>query len=245
MRVRFVARQLLAAVMGGVLLGGCADMGGIIATAPSIPTGAGISEYYDKEFSVGSNLGAYPRDTLLVGIQYVDDHCAKYFDSLIELDRMAALKESAILTGSSQAQVLMGLAQKSAMAIARVAAVTEITKVLIEQYREKFTFAPHTSELRSLVMQSMNAERSELTSATTATSTEAIMAVKHYAQNCTIGAIHEHWDRSVAKAVQTGVKPEKRTAGEQSGGGDTESVFRSGNGHRGHSVLDVDRFVVR
>lgn len=229
--------------LAATTLSGCGGLDNLTAEAPAIPTGSAVSEYYDNEFAVGANLAGYPRDTMLVGIQYVDDHCARYFDSLVEIDRRAAFKESVILTGANQAQVLMGIAEKSAMAIAQVAAVTEITKVLLEQYREKFTFAPHTVELRALVRQSMTASRAQIESINPSTNIEAVMIVKKYAQNCTIAAVHEQWNRSLAKAVRQGVASDDA---KDSGNGDTESVFGAARtGGRARSVLTLDTFVVR
>jgi hypothetical protein len=190
---------------------------------------------------VGASLSGYPRDAMLVGVQYVDDHCAKYFDALVEIDRRTALAESTILTGANQAQVLMGLAAKSALSIAKVAAAVEITKVFLEQYREKFTFAPHTVELRSLVFQAMKAQREQIESLTPATSVEAVMITKHYAQNCTIATIHEQWNGSLAKAVRQGVASDDSPPPPPS-----ESVFGGrGRNDRPRSVLSLDRFVVR
>jgi hypothetical protein len=244
MRTRIVARQLAAAVMSGVLLGGCSNgLENLSAAAPTIPTGTSISDYYETEFSVGASLSGYPREAMLVGIQYVDDHCAKYFDAIVEIDRRTALAESTILTGANQAQVLMGLAAKSALSIAKVAAAVEITKVFLEQYREKFTFAPHTVELRSLVFQAMKAQREQIEGLNPTTSVEAVMITKQYAQNCTIATIHEQWNRSLSKAVREGVA----SADSASPPAPSESVFgaRSRGGGRPRSVLSLDRFVVQ
>lgn len=234
MRIHSIARQLCAVAVAALALSGCT---GLNAAAPTIPSGASIGEYYDNDFAVGMNLAARPRDAMLVGIQYVDDNCATYFDSLVEIDRRAAMAQSVALTGATQVQVLMALAEKSAMAVARVAAATEITKVLFEQYREKFTFAPHTVELRSIVFDALKKEKDQLINTTPASEIEAVMAVKHYAQNCTIATIQEQWNRSMAKAVAGGVKP--ATRGGSGGGGQAEGVgfYRS--------PLSTDRFVVR
>jgi hypothetical protein len=145
-------------------------------------------------------------DKMLVGLRYVDDQCSMFFDSLIEIDRRLEFQKSALITGGTQVQTLMALAKASALNIAKVAAAVEITKVLIEQFQDNFTFSPHTVALRSLVMDSLRKQARDFAALADPNDVTVVVSVKMYAETCTLGNIRTLWDDSIAKAVFVGVK---------------------------------------
>ena len=179
---------------------------------PGVPTGLQLANYYENDFDPGYKAGVTPRETLVVGIAYVDQKCSDFFDAVEEMNRKLAVGESVFLTAANQTQTLMTLAKKSAFSIAKVAAAVEVTKVLLEQYQKEFTFAPHSVELRAIINQAMDAQRSELgtilSQSGIRTHYEVVAAIKTYAQNCTLANIHEQWNRAIAKAVREGVAPD-------------------------------------
>ena len=73
------------------------------------------------------------------------------------------------------------------------------------------------------------------------TQVDAVAAIKKYAQNCTLGAIREQWNRAMAKAVLTGVKHEGTPP---SGAVPRASAIARGGAPR-PTVLDVGRYVVK
>jgi hypothetical protein len=238
--LRRITVQIFALATGAASLVGCSSI-----QAPALPTGAQLAAYYSDEFDLPNGVGADGNDlhdALLVGIRYVDDQCTQFFDSLIEIDRRLEFEKSALLTAGTQVQTLMGLAKESALNIARVAAAAEITKVLIEQFQDKFTFRPHTVELRAIIMEAMKNQKEQLYLAIPRTRVEVVVAVKTYAENCTLGNIREQWDRSIAKAVREGVSPVGREPVGHGEGflGDVPETRRSPR-----SVLTVDRYVVQ
>lgn len=208
MRMRFVARRLLAVVIGGALLSGCSSA----ALEPtSVPSGAQLSDYYASDFYPATTISESPRQIMTIGVSYVDQHCADFFGAVEQTNRKLEVAKSGFLTASTQIQTLMNLAKKSTLAIAKVAAAVEITKVLLDEYQEQFGFAPHSVELRALVFLALTQERQDLdtkySGKYTFSKVDAVADVKRYADNCTLGRIREHWNAAIAKAVREGVKP--------------------------------------
>lgn len=214
MRRVSVPRQLIAAVMGSALLAGCSA---VALEQTSIPTGPQLSEYYSNDFYPSLAIGKSPRQLMTVGVAYVDQNCSDFFSAVEQTNRKMEVAKTGLFSVSNQVQVLMNLAKKSTLAIAQVAAVVEVTKVLLDEYQEQFAFAPHSVELRALVFQALAAERQDLENKYVTDSAyseiDAVADIKRYADNCTLGRIREHWNGAVAKAVREGVANETPPTG--------------------------------
>ncbi len=230
--------------MGVLVAGGCSDA---LLSPPLIPNGATLANYYTTDFSAAYAANANPHDILISGITFVDEQCVGFFDSVEQMNRKLKVGQSTFFSAGNQIQTLMTLASQSALAIAKVAAAVEVTKVLLEQYGAEFAFAPHSIELRAIILQAMEKERTDLeglliTRKQPLTHVEAVSAVKRYAQNCTLGNIREQWNRAIAKAVQDGVK---KDASNGNGGG-AEGLDIGGDGSRPpRSILSTSRYVVK
>ncbi len=228
----------------GFLTVSCAGCSDALLSPPGIPTGAAIATYHQEDFSAAAASGMDSRTTLISGIAYVDQQCIAFFDSVEQLNRKLKVGQSTFLTAGNQAQVLMQLANQSSLAIAKVAAAVEVTKVFLEQYQTEFAFAPHSVELRAIILQAMDQERRVLEQAIYGgghglSHQEAIYAVKRYAHNCTLGNITEQWNRAIAKAVAEGVRDASTG---QSG---SEAIDLETTRSQTRSVLSVPRYVVR
>ena len=212
---------------------------------PAVPSGAQLSSYSQSDFGPPYRLGATPRESLIIGVAYVDQNCSAFFDAVEHMNRKTALIQSGVTTAATQTLAVMAAAEKSALAIARVAAAFEITKVLLEQYRQQFTFAEHSSELRSLVSQAMTAQRKEFSSLIARNAieldVEVIAIVKRYAENCTLATIREYWNAALAKAVREGVRPVSTRAGARSLAGERARAIAS----QPANVLGVNQYVVQ
>lgn len=231
--------------VAGLALGGCSSALSLLP--PGIPTGSELEIYAKADFAPPYKIGATPRDTLVIGIAYVDQRCSQFFDAVEQMTRRTEVFGSGLSTGATQALTVMAVAKRSALEVARVAAAVEITKAILNEYKEQFTFAPHSAELRSLVIQSMTGQRKEfgavLERDAQFSDVDAIAAVKKYAENCTLGAIREHWNNAVAKAVREGVQPDLP--------GQPATLPRAGPlvseaiSPRPANILGVNRYVVK
>jgi hypothetical protein len=197
----------LLIAMGPVLLGGCSSYA---LLPPGIPDGTQLESYAKTSFAPPYRIGNTPRDTLIIGVAYVDQRCAEFFDAVEQMNRRAEVVGTGLASATSQAAIIMSVAKRSALEVARVAGALEVTRAILDEYREQFAFAPHSSELRSLVLQAMHGQRLELDAKVHSDTSRiaVIAAIKKYAENCTLGAIREHWNNAVAKAVREGVQPE-------------------------------------
>ena len=208
MTARF-SRLLAISSLAASLLGGCAEF---TSLPPGIPDGPQLASYAKTGFAPPYAIGATPRDTLVIGIAYVDQRCSEFFDAVEQMARRAELARTGLASATAQSAIIMTAAETSTLAVAYVAGALEVTRALLNEYRVQFTFAPHSSELRSLVIQAMTAQRKELGGLVQRdarfSDVDAIAAVKKYAENCTLGAIREHWNNAVAKAVREGVQAE-------------------------------------
>jgi hypothetical protein len=179
-------------------------------------------------------------------VAYVDEHCSQFFDAVEHMSRKTALIQSGVTTAATQTLAVMAAAERSALAIARVAEAFEVTKVLLEQYRRQFTFAEHSSGLRSLISQAMTAQRREFSSLIARNAIESdvevIAIVKKYAENCTLATIREYWNAALAKAVREGVRPASARANAQSLAGSRTGAIAS---PQPANVLGVNQYVVR
>ena len=239
--------RLAAAAITTSLLGACSSLS---LLPPGVPGASQLAAYARSDFGPPFRVGATPRDTLVIGVAYVDQRCSEFFDAVEQMARKAEVFKSGFLTASTQTLALMAVAKRSALSVARVAAATEITKVLLDEYREQFTFAPHASELRALVMQAMTAQRKEfgilVRDDRLFSEVEVIAAVKKYAENCTLGTIREHWNNAVAKAVRDGVTPDTPLVGPNGAFiSNTTVLERAPPKPQPSNVLGVNRYVVR
>jgi hypothetical protein len=193
--------------MAAALLGGCGSS--LALLPPGIPDGPQLESYAKASFTPPYRIGDTPRDTLIIGVAYVDQRCSDFFDAVEQMSRRTELVSTGLASATSQAAIIMRVAERSALEVARVAGALEVTRAILSEYKEQFTFAPHSSQLRSLVIQAMLAQRQELSLLVKAdkvnSDVEAIAAVKKYAENCTLGAIREHWNNAMARAVIEGV----------------------------------------
>jgi hypothetical protein len=229
--------------MAGLLLGGCNSALSLLP--PGVPSGSELEAYAKSDFAPSFLMGAEARDTLVIGMAYVDQRCSQFFDAVEQMNRRAEIAATGLASATAQTAIIMRVAERSALEVARVAGALEVTRAILNEYKEQFTFAPHSSELRSLVIQAMNGQRAELIAAMNTgplSQVEAIAAIKKYAENCTLGAIREHWNNAVAKAVREGVQPE--------GVGALKSTPRGALALRARtlappSVLSVNRYVVK
>ncbi|MBB2720285.1 hypothetical protein [Rhizobium sophoriradicis] len=176
--------------------------------APMVaPSGRDIWNYARENYS--EYWGTTPRDTLIIGVSYVDEKCSAFFDSIERAKQELTVTQSTLVTAGNQTQIILATAKAAALSIAIVAGVAETTKVLLSEYLQEFVFAPHSSELKSIVEQAMQAQKKEfgelVSDGRLTSQVEAIAAVKQYAQNCTLATIKEHWNNSIAKAVREGV----------------------------------------
>jgi hypothetical protein len=236
---RFLA--LLVAI-APVLFAGCSSS--LALLPPGVPSGSELEAYAKNDFAPAYLMGPTPRDTLIIGVAYVDQRCAAFFDAVEQMNRREEVVATGLASATAQTAIIMRVAERSALEVARVAGALEVTRAILNEYKEQFTFAPHSSELRSLVLQAMHGQRVELdaTIGTATSQIEAVAAIKKYAENCTLGAIREHWNNAVAKAVRQGVQAE---------GAPPQAVPRGALGAMGNaaparrSVLSVNRYVVK
>ncbi len=234
---------LAASAVATLLLGGCAEFASL---PPGIPDGVQLESYAKTGFAPPYRIGATPRDTLVIGVAYVDQRCAEFFDAVEQLARRTELARTGLASATTQAAIVMTAAETSTLAVANVAGALEVTRALLNEYRVQFTFAPHSSELRSLVIQAMTAQRRELGAVVERdprfSDVDAIAAVKKYAENCTLGAIREHWNNAVAKAVREGVQPDVPVAAQAAPSG---AFALRGRPPAPANILGVNRYVVR
>lgn len=246
MSLSILSGRIVALALTSAMLGGCSSLA---LLPPGVPSASQLASYAKTDFGPPYRVGATPRDTLVIGVAYVDQRCSEFFDAVEQMARKTEVLKSGFLTASNQALALMAIAKRSALAVARVAAATEITKVMLDEYREQFTFAPHASELRSLVMQAMTAQRKEfgilVRDDRLYSDIEVIAAVKKYAENCTLGTIREHWNNAVAKAVRDGVTPDTPIVAPAGAFISGATVFESAPKPQPSNVLGVNRYVVR
>jgi hypothetical protein len=236
-------RFLLAPTVAGMLLGGCSSYG---LLPPGIPDGPQLEGYAKSSFAPPYRIGDTPRDTLVIGVAYVDQRCSDFFDAVEQMSRRTELISTGLASATSQAAIIMRVAERSALEVARVAGALEITRVLLNEYKEQFTFAPHSSQLRSLVIQAMTAQRMRygevLERDPQFSQVDAVAAVKKYAENCTLGAIREHWNNAVAKAVREGVQPDVPVAAKE---GTRATLGVIGRPPAPANILGVNRYVVK
>jgi hypothetical protein len=224
-----------------VLLGGCGSSFALLP--PGIPDGPQLETYAKTSFAPPYRIGPTPRDTLVIGVAYVDQRCAEFFDAVEQMARRAELARTGLASATTQSAIIMTAAETSTLAVAYVAGALEVTRALLNEYRVQFTFAPHASELRSLVIQAMTAQRRELGDllGQPFSDIEAIAAVKKYAENCTLGAIREHWNNAVAKAVREGVRADLPAPPP----GVPRALALERSAPRPTNVLGVNRYVVK
>ena len=237
-------RLVAASTVAALLLGGCAEFASL---PPGIPDGAQLESYAKAGFAPPYRIGATPRDTLVIGIAYVDQRCNEFFDAVEQMARRTELARTGLASATTQSAIIMTAAETSTLAVAYVAGALEVTRALLNEYRVQFTFAPHSSELRSLVIQAMTAQRRDLGGLLAPnvplSEVEAIAAVKKYAENCTLGAIREHWNRAVAKAVREGVQAETTATPNATPRGPLS--LRATTAPAPANVLSINRYVVK
>ena len=242
MSARF-SRLSAAYAAAALVLGGCSSALSLLP--PAVPTGSELDAYAKSDFAPATFIGPTPRDTLIIGMAYVDQRCAAFFDAVEQMNRRTEVAATGLASATAQTAIIMSVAERSALEVARVAGALEITRAILNEYKEQFAFAPHSSELRSLVVQAMSAQGRDFlriaTLDTEFTQVDAVAAIKKYAQNCTLGAIREHWNRAVAKAVREGVKREGTAASTVIPGAGVLARGRASV----PSILDVGRYVVK
>jgi hypothetical protein len=233
---------LTASAAATLLLGGCVEFASL---PPGIPDGPQLESYAKTSFAPPYRIGPTPRDTLVIGIAYVDQRCSEFFDAVEQMARRAELARTGLASATAQSAIIMTAAETSTLAVAYVAGALEVTRALLNEYRVQFTFAPHSSELRSLVIQAMTAQRREfgdlLARNVPLSEVEAIATVKKYAENCTLGAIREHWNNAVAKAVREGVRADVPATST----GVPRALALERSAPRPANVLSVNRYVVK
>jgi hypothetical protein len=214
---------------------------------PSVPSGAELSSYAQADFHPPYQLGATPEETLIIGISYVDQKCAEFFDAVEQTNRKLEVGRSTFATASTQTLVVMNLAKASTLAVAQVAAALETTKVLLDEYQQEFAFAPHSVELRAITMTAMTAQKKEFgdilsrNPSSIGSQVAVIAAVKQYAQGCTLSQIREHWNTAIARAVERGVKPSPSA----SNSAQTNRADRALGFPAPRTILGVNKYVVR
>jgi hypothetical protein len=231
------------AAIAALLLGGCSSSFALLP--PGIPDGPQLESYAKTNFAPPYRIGATARDTLIIGVAYVDQRCSDFFDAVEQMSRRTELVSTGLASATSQAAIIMRVAERSALEVARVAGALEITRAILSEYKEQFTFAPHSSQLRSLVIQAMLAQRHELSlllkSDKPFSDVEAIAAVKKYAENCTLGAIREQWNNAMARAVIEGVRADVPAPN----GVPRGSLSWDGAPRPPANVLGLNRYVVK
>ncbi len=81
MRLLKSPRQLLAAVIAGVLAGGCSDL---LSKGVPIPDGNSVAEF-DVQLDPGLLRSEAPYETIVVGVAYVDRNCETFFNAVESL----------------------------------------------------------------------------------------------------------------------------------------------------------------
>ncbi len=199
----------LLVAFGPVLLSGCGSLFSLLP--PGIPDGPQLETYAKTGFAPPYRIGDTPRDTLVIGVAYVDQRCNEFFDAVEQMARRTELARTGLASATTQAAIIMTAAETSTLAVANVAGALEVTRALLNEYRVQFTFVPHSSELRSLVIQAMTAQRrgarSQCWSGTRASPTSMrSRPSKKYAENCT-------W----APSASTGTTRRQGRAGRRAG----------------------------
>lgn len=239
--LRSLLRLLL--IIGPMSAGGCGSSFALLP--PGIPDGPQLESYSQANFQSASRIADNPRDALVIGIAYVDQRCSDFFDAVEQMNRRNEVVAAGLASATSQAAIIMRVAERSALEVARVAGALEVTRAILSEYKEQFTFAPHSSQLRSLVIQAMTAQRMEYGKVVAAdlefSHVDAMAAVRKYAENCTLGAIREHWNNAVAKAVREGVQPDLPVA--NMGGASKRALVPESRPPA--NILGVNRYVVK
>jgi hypothetical protein len=238
-----IPRLIAASAIAALLLGGCSSALSLLP--PGVPSGAELDTYAKTDFAPATLMGTTPRETLIIGISYIDQRCVAFFDAVEQMNRRSEVVATGLASATAQTAIIMSVAKRSALEVARVAGALEITRAILNEYKEQFAFAPHSSELRSLVFQAMFLQGKDFLKVAEPglgfSQIDAVAAIKKYAENCTLGAIREHWNRAIAKAVREGVQHE----------GSVQDIPRAGpfaargRAFRPTNILDVGRYVVK
>lgn len=160
MRAYRVARQLSAAVMGGVLLGGCA-LGDFVSNPVGVgsPSPSKVAGYYQEttEQAVIDDAGnaMTAGEYLIASMSYTNEKCHQFFDTLERFKQDSSLIDKVLSAAAAAGSPLMAATGATGTAVARYAGILNFGNIINNNYREIYTFADFKEPLQTHVFDAM------------------------------------------------------------------------------------------
>ena len=229
MRKCSVPRQLLAVVMGGVLVGGCSGLGAKPIDAPSPMDVVDFTHTF--EAYTGRRIDT-ANDYVWAGYAYIDQHCQTFFDALEMGRKDGVFAKETIAAGGAFSTEVMTLLKNSQTAIGIVTGAVTLVTNSVERYNNMYNFAQYSpalwqhvstaqSKYKSIDMAQTMTDIGPSGIGTAATFYQAHQVVQGYARLCSIPQIeyfvHTALNNSKTVAADLPNPGDKSTTGD--GGG--------------------------
>ncbi len=160
---RFVPRQLIAAVIGGVLVGGCGtaleQKLGATTTQDVFDYSAAFETYTGKKIVTVS-------DYVMSGFSYVDHHCQAFFTSLELMAMNGVFAKDTLTLASTAATQILTATDAATKAINIVAAVSGFASNTLNNYNNVYNFAPYSGLLWNQVITAQNSYKTTIVKTT-------------------------------------------------------------------------------
>ena len=156
MRKLQVPRQLLAAVISGVLAGGC-GLPDFIANPVGVgsPKPTAITEYLNETETGSIQNGASGPITageyVIASMAYTNDKCHNFFDTLERFKEDSSLIDKVLTAAAAAGSPLFAAASASGTAVAKFAAVINSVNQINTSYRDIYTFKEFQEPLQTHV----------------------------------------------------------------------------------------------
>ena len=166
MRMCSVPRQLLAVVMGGVLVGGCSAADFVInpvgVGSPSPTKVAG----YLQETQDGAILNASGRpmnagEYLIASMAFTNEKCHAFFDTLERFKEDSTLIDKVLNAAAAAGSPLLAATNASGLGVAQFTGILNFSNLINNNYREIYTFADFKEPLQTHVFDVMADFRSK------------------------------------------------------------------------------------
>ncbi len=156
MVTRFVTRQLAAAVIGSVLLGGCsfadfvANPVGVGSPAPSKVAGYLAETQSEAVVDVnGRTLTA--GEYLIASMSYTNEKCHAFFDTLERFKQDSNLIDKVLTAAAAAGSPLLAATTSSSLAVAKYTGILNFTNLINNNYRDIYTFSDFKEPLQTHV----------------------------------------------------------------------------------------------
>ena len=159
-----VPRQLLAAVMGGVLLGGCSGLDFVInpvgVGSPAPSKVAGYLQDTTSQAVYGPNgqpmtAGEY----LIASMSFTNEKCHEFFDTLERFKEDSSLIDKVLTAAAAAGSPLLAATSASGTAVAKFTGILNFSNLINNNYREIYTFADYKEPLQTHVFDTMGSFR--------------------------------------------------------------------------------------